>query len=388
MLNIADTLARWCRAARPFALATVVDVTGSTPLPVGTSVAVDHDGNAAGSISGGCVEGAVYELCRHVLREAGLPRRARFGPSGDDAFAVGLTCGGELDVFVQYVDPTAHAHLAAALTGVAGGRPAAVAQLVEGPGHLLGSTLSVLGDGHASSAGLADGPAGRAVAEEARALLRAGRGGRATVGGDAESCPEPLTVFVHVHAPRPRMLIFGAVDFAAALSETSRFLGYRVTVCDARPVFATPARFPHADEIVIDWPHRYLRRTEVDERTAVCVLTHDAKFDVPLLRLALDLPVGYIGAMGSRRTHEERLRLLREAGVSGGQLARLHSPIGLDLGARTPQETAVSITAEIIARANDATGLPLSRTTGPIHRPPRPGPVPAPGDRYRSPTPR
>ncbi len=153
-------------------------------------------------------------------------------------------------------------------------------------------------------------------------------------------------------------------------SRAGRFLGYRVTVCDARPVFATTARFPHADEVVVDWPHRYLARTEVDERTAVCVLTHDARFDIPLLRLALGLPVAYVGAMGSRRTHDERLRLLREEGVTGDQLARLRSPIGLDLGARTPEETAVSITAEIIAQANQGTGRPLSRITGPIHRPP------------------
>ena len=182
-------------------------------------------------------------------------------------------------------------------------------------------------------------------------------------------CPEPLTLLVHVHASRPRMLIFGAVDFAAALSEAGHFLGYRVTVCDARPVFATPARFPHADEVVVDWPHRYLAQTTVDSRTAICVLTHDAKFDIPLLQLALDLPVSYVGAMGSRRTHDERLRLLHEADVSENQLAGLHSPIGLDLGAHTPQETALSITAEIIAHTNQGTGRPLSQATGPIHRP-------------------
>jgi xanthine dehydrogenase accessory factor len=139
-------------------------------------------------------------------------------------------------------------------------------------------------------------------------------------------------------------------------------------VCDARPVFATEARFPHADEVVVDWPHRYLAQTPVDARTAVCVLTHDAKFDIPLLQLALDLPVGYVGAMGSRRTHGERLRRLREVGVTERQLARLRSPIGLDLGARTPEETAISITAEIIAHANQSTGLPLTRVGGPIHR--------------------
>ncbi|MEU0244031.1 XdhC/CoxI family protein [Streptomyces sp. NPDC006235] len=370
MLNIADTLHRWCRETRPFALATVVGVHGSAPLPTGTSVAVDEDGNAVGSISGGCVEGAVYELCRQVLRDRGAPQRAWFGYSDDDAFAVGLTCGGELDVFVQRIDPAGRPHLLTALSEITQGRPVAVAQVVDGPEHLLGSTLSVLGGDHAAHGRVDDGPANRAVAEHARALLRTGRTARADIGGEADGCPGRLSVLVHVHASRPRLLIFGAVDFAAALSRAGRFLGYHVTVCDARPVFATTARFPHADEVVVDWPHRYLEHTEVDERTAVCVLTHDAKFDIPLLRLALGLPVAYVGAMGSRRTHAERLRLLREEGVTDDHVTRLRSPIGLDLGARTPEETAVSITAEIIARANQGTGRPLTRITGPIHRPP------------------
>ncbi|WP_405476290.1 XdhC family protein [Streptomyces canus] len=369
MLNIADVLHRWCRTARPFALATVVDVTGSAPLPIGTSVAVDEAGNAVGSISGGCVEGAVYELCQQVLHDRGAPQRAWFGYSDDDAFAVGLTCGGELDVLVQRIDPTQQPHLTAALAEVTEGRPAAVAQIVDGPDHLLGATLSILGDGLAAQGTMDSGPVYRAVADQARALMRMGRTGRAEAGGGGEACLEPLSVLVHVHAARPRMLIFGAVDFAAALSQAGAFLGYRITVCDARPVFATTARFPHADEVVTDWPHRYLEHTEVDERTAICVLTHDAKFDIPLLRLALGTSAAYIGAMGSRRTHHKRLHLLRQAGLAEDQLARLRSPIGLDLGARTPQETAVSITAEIIAHTNRGTGLPLSVTSGPIHRP-------------------
>ncbi|MFF1308551.1 XdhC family protein [Streptomyces sp. NPDC058307] len=365
MLNIADVLHRWCRAARPFALATVVDVTGSTPLPIGTSVAVDEDGNAVGSISGGCVEGAVYELCRQVLRDGGAPQRAWFGYSDDDAFAVGLTCGGELDVLVQRIDPIRHPHLTFAFAEVADGRPVGVAQVVDGPEDVVGAMLSIVDDRVHGNAG--SGPSSRAVADQAHALLRSGRTARVAIGGQADDCPQSLTVLVHVHAARPRLLIFGAVDFAASLSQVGHFLGYRVTVCDARPVFATAV--PYADEVVVDWPHRYLEHTEVDDRTAMCVLTHDAKFDIPLLRLALDLPVGYVGAMGSRRTHQERLRLLTEAGLTQDRLMRLRSPIGLDLGARTPEETAVSITAEIIAHTNLGTGLPLSSTSGPIHRP-------------------
>jgi xanthine dehydrogenase accessory factor len=367
MLNIADTLYRWCREARPFALATVTQVSGSAPLPPGTALAVDADGEAVGSISGGCVEGAVYELCQQVLESGEPPVQARFGYSDDDAFAVGLTCGGELDVLVQRIDPAEQPHLTTALAQVPAGRPVAVAQVVDGPQRALGRTLSVLGDGSAYDGTLGSPQEDRAVATQVRALLQAGRTARVEVGGDADTCPEKLTLLVHTHAQRPRMLIFGAVDFAAALSRAGRFLGYRLTVCDARPAFATPERFPHADEVVIDWPHRYLEATEVDTRTAICVLTHDVKFDIPLLCLALGLPVGYIGAMGSRRTHEHRLERLREAGVPDEHLARLHSPIGLDLGARTPEETAISITAEIIAHLNNGTGLPLSRVPGPIH---------------------
>ncbi|GAB2966863.1 XdhC family protein [Streptomyces pseudoechinosporeus] len=368
MLNIADTLYDWCREARPFALATVVDVSGSAPLPPGTALAVDTDGHTVGSISGGCVEGAVYELCVQVLKDGDKPTRARFGYSDDDAFAVGLTCGGEIDVLVQRVEPAAEPHLIDALDAVVGGRPVAVAQVVDGPDDLLGRTLHVPeGTGpHRGTVG--DTNADQVVAAQARAQLRAGRTRRVEVGGDADTCPERLSVLVHTHASRPRLLIFGAVDFAGALSRAGQFLGHHVTVCDARPVFATPARFPHADEVVADWPHRYLERTEVDGRTAICALTHDAKFDVPLLRLALSLPVGYVGAMGSRRTHEHRLQLLREAGVPADRLARLHSPIGLDLGAHTPEETAISITAEIIAHTHNGTGLPLSRVPGPIHQ--------------------
>ncbi|WP_051858452.1 XdhC family protein [Streptomyces cellulosae] len=368
MLNIADTLRQWCREASPFALATVVDVSGSAPLPTGTALAVDRNGNTVGNVSGGCVDGAVYDLCRDLLDTGGAPRRVRFGYSDDDAFAVGLTCGGEIEVLVQRVDPAAEPHLGTALDHVLGGRSAAVAQVVDGPQHLLGRTLSVAGDSEEHDGTLGGTREDEAVASTARALLRAGRTASVEIGGDVSTCPQRLTILVHTHVTRPRMLIFGAVDFAVALSQVAHFLGYHVTVCDARSVFASPTRFPYADQVVVDWPHRYLERTEVDTRTAICALTHDSKFDVPLLRRALALPVGYVGALGSRRTHEERLRRLRDAAVPEDRLVRLHSPIGLDLGAQTPEETAISIAAEIIARTHGATGLPLSQCTGPIHQ--------------------
>ncbi|WP_238454623.1 XdhC family protein [Micromonospora sp. ATA51] len=175
------------------------------------------------------------------------------------------------------------------------------------------------------------------------------------------------------YATPPRMIVFGAIDFAAAVARIGAFLGYRVTVCDARPVFATAPRFPDADEVVVDWPHRYLRAEldagRVDARTAVCVLTHDPKFDVPVLALALRHPLAFVGAMGSRRTHDERRKQLREAGVSVAQLDRLAAPIGLDLGGRTPEETAVSVAAQIVAGRWGGTGRALAKLAGPIHRP-------------------
>ncbi|MGQ4408475.1 XdhC family protein [[Kitasatospora] papulosa] len=377
MLDIAEELHRWAGQGRSFAVATVVAVGGSAPRQPGAALAVDSDGTAVGSVSGGCVEGAVYELCRQAI-EDGTTVRERFGYSDDDAFAVGLTCGGVIDILVTPVraDDPARLVFAAAFAATAEGRAAAVARVTEGPAELLGRPLLVHPDG--AYAGGLGGPAelDRTAAAEARAMLDTGRTGELVIGAEGSRCGSPLTLLVESSVPPPRMIVFGAIDFAAALVRAGRFLGYRVTVCDARPVFATAARFPEADEIVVDWPHRYLAGTEVDARTVLCVLTHDPKFDVPLLELALRLPVAYVGAMGSRRTHLERDERLREAGVTDRQRAALHSPIGLDLGARTPEETALSIAAEIVADRRGGTGLPLTGAHTPIHHESGPALVP------------
>ncbi|MDX3443625.1 XdhC family protein, partial [Streptomyces scabiei] len=211
-----------------------------------------------------------------------------------------------------------------------------------------------------------------AVTADARGELAQGATGLRHYGPHGERREDEVAVFLHSFAPPPRMLVFGAIDYAAAVARIGDFLGYRVTVCDARPVFATPKRFPAAVEVVVDWPHRYLRGTPTDDRTVICVLTHDPKFDVPLLREALRRPAAYIGAMGSRRTHDDRARRLREAGLDAADLSRLRSPVGLDLGARTPEEVAVSVAAEIVALRWGGSGVPLSVTTGVIH-PPAPG---------------
>ncbi|MFD8224268.1 XdhC family protein [Streptomyces massasporeus] len=366
MLDLAGSLHEWIEEGRDFAVATVVAVGGSAPRPPGAALAVAADGTAIGSVSGGCVEGAVYDLCLQALQD-GETLVERFGYSDEDAFAVGLTCGGTIDVMVT---PFAGGRAVerAALVAADRAEPVALARVVRGPSGLLGRALLVRPDG-SSEGGLGGGPElDRAALDRAGALLDTGRTGTVELSEDGSHCPGGLTLLVESAVPPPRMIVFGAIDFAAALVRAGAFLGYHVTVCDARPVFATRARFPQADEIVVDWPDRYLRRTETDGRTVLCVLTHDAKFDIPLLTEALRLPVAYIGAMGSRRTHEDRNRRLREAGVSEHDLARLRSPIGLDLGARTPEETAVSIAAEIIAVRHGGTGTPLTGSATPIHR--------------------
>jgi xanthine dehydrogenase accessory factor len=390
MLDLAGQLHEWIEEGRDFAVATVVAVGGSAPRPPGAALAVSADGTAVGSVSGGCVEGAVYDLCLQALQD-GETRVERFGYSDEDAFAVGLTCGGTIDIMITPYDAGRTAQ-AAALSAAARGEPVALARVVHGPAGLLGRAVLVRPDG-THEGGLGGHPGlDRTAIAQAGALLAGGRTGTVEVSasgarwgsprtesGGGSHCPGGLTLFVESAVPAPRMIVFGAIDFAAALVRVGKFLGYHVTVCDARPVFATRVRFPEADEIVIDWPHRYLRRTDTDARTVLCVLTHDAKFDIPLLAEALRLPVAYVGAMGSRRTHEDRDRRLREAGVSERELARLRSPIGLDLGARTPEETALSIAAEIIATRHGGTGRPLTGSDTPIHRDERaPGQLPQP----------
>ncbi|MGW1787109.1 XdhC family protein [Streptomyces sp. NPDC002143] len=357
MREIAAGLAAWDRQGARYALATMVAAAGSAPREPGAAMAVAGSGDVLGSVSGGCVEGAVYELCDEVLA-TGVAVRESFGYSDDSAFATGLTCGGTIEVFVQPQPPPRVVERAA------GPAPVAVVHLLEGsaatlavePGAVHGTTGSPRLDA--------------VVAAEARAMLYVGASGVRSLG-----CRPGTEVFIASHAPRPRLLVFGATDHAGAVVSLGMFLGHDVTVCDARGVFATPARFPDADEVVVDWPHRYLATTTTDTRTLVVVLTHDPKFDVPLLEVALRLPVAYVGAMGSRRTHEDRLARLRAAGLTDRELARLHSPIGLDLGARPPEETAVSIAAEIVAVRRSGTALPLRRTTGPLHHETKPRPA-------------
>ena len=328
-------------------------------------MAVSASGEAVGSVSGGCVEGAVYELAREV-NATGQPVLQRYGISDDDAFAVGLTCGGIIDIFVEPVSRELFADLGAVAAAVRQDVPVAVATIIEGPGD-IGARRVIWEDGQTTGTLGAGDRLDEAVDDDARGMLAQGLTGVRRYGPDGERRLDDLAVFVQSFAPAPRMLVFGAIDFAAAVARAGKFLGYRVTVCDARPVFATKSRFPDADEVITDWPHRYLSGISTDARTVICVLTHDPKFDVPLLEVALRLPAAYIGAMGSRRTHEDRLSRLREVGMTEAELARLRSPIGLDLGARTPEETAIAIAAELIQLRWGGSGLPLTVTSGRIH---------------------
>ncbi|MGW8877015.1 XdhC family protein [Streptomyces mirabilis] len=370
MREILPALERWYAAGAPFGLATVVTVSRSAPRDPGAAMAVGPGDEVVGSVSGGCVEGAVYELAQEVVA-TGEARLETFGYSDEDAFAVGLTCGGEITLLIRRVTPAEDPSFAAVADSVAAGRPVTVATVIEGPAP-LGATLAVWPDEVAGSLGSTGLDV--AVTADARGELAQGATIRRHYGPHGERREDAVTVFLHSFAPPPRMLVFGAIDYAAAVARIGDFLGYRVTVCDARPVFATAKRFPAGVEVVVDWPHRYLRGTATDARTVICVLTHDPKFDVPLLEEALRRPAAYIGAMGSRRTHDDRRKRLIDAGLSEGELSRLRSPVGLDLGARTPEEVAVSVAAEIVALRWGGSGAPLTARGGAIH----PGPVVAP----------
>lgn len=367
-----DLLQCW-RAGETAALATVTSIRGSAPREVGSAMLVRADGTVVGSVSGGCVEGAVYESALEVIA-SGVPAREQYGIADEAGIAVGLTCGGEIEIFVEPVAPATFPDLDRLADAVAAERPVAVATVIEHPDAAVVGRRLLLEEGGASSGSLGTPRRDAAVHDDAEGVLATGRSATLTYGTDGERRGVGMRVHVQVFAPPPRLLIFGAVDHAAALASVGAFLGYDVTVCDARPVFATPERFPAAARVVVDWPHRYLSAEHeagrIDARTALAVLTHDPKFDVPLLSVALRLPaIGFVGAMGSRRTHDDRLARLRDAGLTDAELARLSSPVGLDLGGRTPQETAVSIAAELVAAQWGGSGRPLRALDTPVHGP-------------------
>lgn len=315
VLEIADRLLARLDAGATLAVATVVGVEGSMPRTVGTSMAWDGE-RVIGSIAGGCVEGAVVELAQQVL-EDGVVRSDRFGISDDTAFGFGLSCGGVVAVRVALLRPGDE--LVPRLRDAAAGLPARIV-----------------------------------VAPD---------------GFRTDICPDGLVDEV---APPARMIVLGAMDFSSALAAAARAVGYVVTILDPRPLFMTPERFPDA-ELVVRWPPEHLVATTIDESTAICVLSHDDRYDAEAILVALRSRAAFVGAMGSRRTHERRVAALRELGATDEELGRLHSPIGLDLGAVTPAETAVSILAEIIATRSGRSAAPLRAASGAIHGRPAAG---------------
>jgi xanthine dehydrogenase accessory factor len=322
--DILPIIERWTAEGVRVAAATVVATERSAPRPPGAVFAVSERGDVAGSVTGGCVEAAVFEEARDVLA-GGPPRLRTYGIADEDAFEVGLACGGTVHILVEPLDPMLVAALGRA---VRADRPVAYVTSIGGGGP--GGARLVT----------AEEPPADELARRAQELLARGETGVVELDwGEA---------FVSSFAPRPDMYVFGGVDHAAALATVGRFLGYRVTICDARARFVTPERFPDADELVVEWPDRFLERAPVDERTAICVLTHDRRFDVPALKAALASPAGYIGAMGSRKASADRAERLRAEGVTDDQLARIHAPIGLRLGAQTPAEVAVAIAAQLV----------------------------------------
>ena len=383
MLDLIPSLCSWppAVAGQRYAVATIVAAAGSVPRPVGTSMLVAESGAVLGSLSGGCVEGAVVALAQESMHDGGT-RHGTFGYSAADAFAAGLTCGGELDVHIQPAG--GGGQLREALAQLAVIQPGDAVALVRrldkgGSGAVVipdPATFTVAGSPEVTR--LLGRPGGTDVdhagVAQLEAFLRSGATGLLHVAGPGTCSVEPVTLLVENRLAPPRMLVFGANDFGAALVPAAKLLGYRVSLVDARPAFAAQERFGCADDVVTGWPHRYLAAEaaagRLDQRTAVCVLTHDPKFDIPLLETAMSLDLAYVGAMGSRRSHLQRVHDLLDAGVRPERLAQLHSPIGLDLGAVTPAEVAVSITAELIAsRSRKAACTSLRDASGPIHQP-------------------
>ena len=326
MREILATLSRWEADGRRAAIATVVERRGSAPRDPGASLALNDVGEIAGSVTGGCVEPAVIREAQEVL-DGGPARLREYGIADDAAFEVGLACGGTVVILIAPLDLS----LVPALVGAVES-DRAVALTVVASGDRLGAQE------------LHDRPAGPVAR-----LLEASESALVDVGGEAS--------FVHAVTPRPALYVFGAIDHAAALARVGRLLGYRVTVCDARAAFVTPERFPEADELVVEWPDAFLRSRRIDPSSVICVLTHDEKFDVPALLAALETPAVYIGAMGSKVTTADREDRLRAEGVDDAGLGRIHAPIGLAIGARSPEEVAVAIGAEIV----EATALARRR---------------------------
>jgi xanthine dehydrogenase accessory factor len=359
-----DLAVAWQREGRRFAQALLVEVEGSAPLPVGAMMLIDESGTIEGSITGGCVEGAVVEEAEAILDGRSEAKLLRYGISDELAGTVGLMCGGIVHIFVCALDDRTGAVEAAALQAHAEGRPAAIATLVDG--ETAGARLAII-DGEATGELGRTELLDRNVTREAQGLLEEGKTTVRRFGSDGATLGDELRVHIRSFAPPPRMFIIGAIDFSAALAPFAAQIGYEVTIADARDRFARSPRFSAAATVAIGWPQEVLDGVDLGPRDAVLVFTHDPKFDEPALLAALQTDAGYIGALGSRQTAADREARLRRAGAGDADIARIHSPCGLDIGSRTAEETAVSVLAEIISSRAHRRATPLRETTGRIH---------------------
>lgn len=356
---------QWIAEGRKFALATLVDTEGSAPLDPGAMMLVDSEGNVEGSVTGGCVEGALAQEAQAVL--AGEPPRVlTYGISDDVAAEVGLMCGGTVHIFLEQLDggSSSGEALDAVLAAVLEGRPAAIATLLDGEG--AGRRMYLV-DGHVRGSFGVTELLDRAVANEMEGMLAQGRTAVRRYGADGSTMGSDLRVHIQSFAEPPRMVIIGAIDFSAAVAALASQLGYEVTIVDAREPFLRSRRFSDHAEVVVDWPDRFFEGREYGPRDVILVFSHDPKFDEPALVGALRSGAGYVGALGSRRTHRKRVERLCEAGVTEEEIERIAAPCGLDIGARTPAETAISVLAEVIALQNERSGKRLVDAEGPIH---------------------
>ena len=360
-------------AGETVALATVVQIEGSTPRPPGASLLLRADGAVVGAVSGGCVEADLLAAAADVIA-TGQPQQRRYaGVDSDDPFSIGLTCGGSLEVVIEAIGPGSDGNLpvlTALAAAIGRDQPALLVSRFDGQGGLR--LLSPQGSTGSLGCASLDAAANRAWAR-----LNTAPSGAPAAGVAAEwparawlepaELPDVSPLVLRLHQPRPPFWIVGAIDSSAALAQLARQLGYRVTVVDARAPFATERRFPMADAVVCDWPDTWIASQTITADTVIAVLTHDPKFDIPVLSLALRSPAAYVGAMGSRRTNADRLERLRQAGLNGAEISRLRAPIGLDLGGRSAEAMALAILAEVVMLRQGGSGIPLCQSQQPIH---------------------
>jgi len=361
----AITVTDWLRAGRSVAAGTLVGVEGSAPLNVGASVYIDADATIEGSVTGGCVESAVAQEALAMLADGRPPRLVTYGISDELAGTVGLMCGGIVHIFIHPIRDDAREATLAGLAAIADEHPAALATLMDG--EQAGRKVYVDESSTVGSLGVSD-LLDRNVIQEARGLVVQGRSTVRAFGPEGASLGSGLRVHVAAFASAPRMIIFGAIDFAAALAPLAKGLGYRVTIADPRQAFLDSPRFSAVAQTIVAWPDKVLADMTLGSRDAVLVFTHDPKLDVPAVQAALGTDAGYIGALGSRRTTLDRNARLVEAGVPEQEITRVYAPCGLDIGSSTVEETAVAILAEIIARRAGREGSSLRHGSGSIRR--------------------